>query len=94
MGFVHPQQHGLLNDLGVEYDGRGNVKTDASMMTSVDGVFAAGDMQRGQSLVVHAIAGGRACARHVDTYLMGHSNLPTVRGYARPMIENVRAAAR
>ena len=90
MGFVHPQQHGLLNDLGVEYDGRGNVKTDASMMTSVDGVFAAGDMQRGQSLVVHAIAGGRACARHIDTYLVGHSNLPTVRGYARPMIENVQ----
>ena len=94
MGFVHPQHHGLLDDLGVEYDGRGNVKTNAAMMTSVDGVFAAGDMQRGQSLVVHAIAGGRACARYIDTYLMGHSNLPTVRGYARPVIENVRATAR
>ena len=64
------------------------------MMTSVDGVFAAGDMQRGQSLVVHAIAGGRACARYIDTHLMGHSNLPTVRGYARPVIENIRATAR
>ena len=79
MGFVQPQHHGLLDDLGVEYDGRGNVKTNAAMMTSVDGVFAAGDMQRGQSLVVHAIAEGRACARYIDTYLMGHSNLPTVR---------------
>ncbi len=93
MGFVHPQRHGLLDDLGVEYDGRGNVKTDVSMMTSVDGVFAAGDMQRGQSIVVYAIAAGRSCARSIDTFLMGHSSLPTVRGYARPVIENVGATA-
>jgi glutamate synthase (NADPH/NADH) small chain len=84
MGFVSPQHNGLLDSLGVAYDPRGNVKTDVMMKTSVDKVFACGDMQRGQSLVVHAIASGRTCARAIDLYLMGDSALPTVRGYARP----------
>ncbi len=86
MGFLHPQHNGLLDSLGVEYDGRGNVKTDASMMTNIDGVFSCGDMQTGQSLVVRAIAGGRNCARSIDLYLMGHSSLPPVTGYARPAV--------
>jgi len=76
LGFVHPQHEGLLNALGVEYDGRGNVKTDANYMTTVPGVFAAGDMRRGQSLIVWAIAEGREAARGIDAYLMGSSRLP------------------
>ena len=78
MGFVHPQKEGLLADLGVELDPRGNVKTDEDKMTSVDGVFAAGDMSRGQSLVVWALAEGREAARGVDKYLMGQTALPRV----------------
>ena len=62
MGFVHPRKEGLLEDLGVELDGRGQVKTDKFYRTSVSGVYAAGDMRRGQSLVVHAIAEGRELA--------------------------------
>jgi glutamate synthase (NADPH/NADH) small chain len=77
MGFVHPVQEGFLNQLGVEYDGRGNVQADfCEFRTSVDKVFAAGDVRRGQSLVVWAIAEGRKAARAVDEYLMGHSDLP------------------
>ena len=83
MGFVHPQREGLLAGLGVELDERGNVRTDARSMSSVPGVFACGDMSTGQSLVVRAIADGRQCARHMDEWLMGASNLPTVRGYVR-----------
>ena len=75
MGFVHPLQEGLLNDLSVEFDQRGNVKTDNNLMTNIDGVFSCGDMQRGQSLVVHAIASGRRCARSIDLFLMGKSDL-------------------
>jgi glutamate synthase (NADPH/NADH) small chain len=75
MGFLHPQQSGLLNDLGVAFDERGNVKADAAYKTSVDKVFVAGDMRRGQSLVVWAISEGREAARAVDMYLMGDSNL-------------------
>ncbi len=86
MGFVHPQHEGLLDDLKIEYDAFGNVKTGANLESSVDKVFACGDMQRGQSLVVHAIANGRQCARDVDLFLSGKSSLPTVRGYARPAI--------
>lgn len=78
MGFTGPQQNGLLNDLGLEYDGRGNVKTNEDKMTSVDGIFAAGDMRRGQSLIVWAIAEGRDCARNIDEYLMGETELPEV----------------
>jgi len=80
MGFVHPVQDGLLNDLGVAYDSRGNVRGDTegadAYKTSLDKVFAAGDMRRGQSLVVWAIREGRQCARAIDEYLMGSSELP------------------
>jgi glutamate synthase (NADPH/NADH) small chain len=76
MGFTGPVKAGLLNDLGVELDNRGNVKTNDHYMSSVEGVFAAGDMRRGQSLVVWAIAEGRKAARGVDTWLMGESKLP------------------
>lgn len=75
MGFLHPQHDGLLDALGVEYDARGNVKT-VNYATSVPGVFAAGDMRRGQSLIVWAIAEGREAAHHVDKYLMGRTYLP------------------
>ena len=76
LGFTGPVKNGLLTDLGVELDNRGNVKTDDHYMSSVSGVFAAGDMRRGQSLVVWAIAEGRKAARGVDTFLMGDSKLP------------------
>ena len=76
MGFLHPQHEGLLTQLGVELDGRGNVKIGDDRMASVPGVFAAGDTARGQSLVVWAIAEGRETARAVDLYLMGETNLP------------------
>ena len=78
MGFLHPQKEGLLEQLGVVLDGRGNVQTDVNKMTSVDGVFAAGDMARGQSLVVWALAEGREAARGVDLYLMGGTSLRPV----------------
>jgi len=92
MGFMSPQHPGLLDELGVQYDSRGNVKTDTLMMASVPGVFACGDAQRGQSLVVHAIASGRTCARGIDLWLMGKSSLPTVRGYARPTRTSLNGA--
>jgi glutamate synthase (NADPH/NADH) small chain len=77
MGFVGPEKNQLVVDLGVAMTDRGNVKVDASYETSVPGVFACGDMQRGQSLVVWAIWEGREAARGVDTYLRGRaSDLP------------------
>ncbi|HLV74414.1 MAG TPA: FAD-dependent oxidoreductase, partial [Vulgatibacteraceae bacterium] len=76
MGFLGPQREGLLEQLGVDLDQRGNVVRDAEYRTSVDGVFAAGDMGRGQSLIVWAIAEGRAAARGVDAHLTGRSDLP------------------
>jgi glutamate synthase (NADPH/NADH) small chain len=76
MGFLHPEHPGMVTDLGVELDGRGNVKTDHSKMSSVPGIFAAGDAARGQSLVVWAIAEGREAAHHIDKYLMGTTGLP------------------
>jgi glutamate synthase (NADPH/NADH) small chain len=76
MGFLGPEQNGMLSELGVKITERGNVWRDEKWMTSVPGVFAAGDMQRGQSLIVWAIAEGRSCARGVDMYLMGRSDLP------------------
>ena len=77
MGFVHPVREGLLEDLGVDMDERRNVKANTvDYRTSVDKVFTAGDMRRGQSLVVWAIREGRQCARAVDEYLMGSSELP------------------
>jgi glutamate synthase (NADPH) small chain len=77
MGFLHPQHAGMLNDLGVEYDERGNVKANAEYQTNNPKVFTAGDMRRGQSLVVWAISEGREAARNIDLYLMGTSNLET-----------------
>jgi glutamate synthase (NADPH/NADH) small chain len=76
MGFVGPEKPGMLTDLGVKLTERGNVWRDGTWMTSVPGVFACGDMQRGQSLIVWAIAEGRSAARGVDAYLMGRSDLP------------------
>ena len=76
MGFLGPVRNGLLEQLGVELDARGNVKADQNYMSSIPGVFAAGDMRRGQSLVVWAIREGRQCARSVDAFLMGSSTLP------------------
>jgi glutamate synthase (NADPH) small chain len=76
MGFTGPVRGGLLDELGVAIDARGNVATNESYMSSVSGVFAAGDMRRGQSLVVWAIAEGRRAARGVDEFLMGSSKLP------------------
>jgi len=77
MGFVHPVHEGMLEALGVEKDARGNVNADTECYrTNLDKVFAAGDMRRGQSLVVWAIREGRQCARAVDEYLMGESELP------------------
>jgi glutamate synthase (NADPH/NADH) small chain len=76
MGFVGPEKPGLLTDLGVRLDGRGNVAVDGNKATSVPGVFAAGDMSRGQSLIVWAIQEGRAAARGVDQFLMGETLLP------------------
>ena len=76
MGFTGPTRNGLLDELGVALDSRGNVSTDENYMSSVPGVFAAGDIRRGQSLVVWAIAEGRKVARAMDVHLMGFSNLP------------------
>jgi glutamate synthase (NADPH/NADH) small chain len=76
MGFMGAEKGPLLNDLGVTLTDRGNVARDERWMTNVPGVFTAGDMQRGQSLIVWAIAEGRSAARAIDQYLMGESQLP------------------
>ena len=76
MGFVGPEKSALLSDLGVTMTDRGNVARNAGWMTNVPGVFTAGDMQRGQSLIVWAIAEGRSAAKAIDEYLMGESQLP------------------
>jgi len=77
MGFVHPVHEGLLKMLAVELDPRGNVKANTlDYQTSRPNVFTAGDMRRGQSLVVWAIREGRLCARSIDTFLMGKTDLP------------------
>ncbi|RTL54897.1 MAG: glutamate synthase small subunit [Sphingobacteriales bacterium] len=78
MGFVHPEHSGLIEELGVELDERGNVKaTEKNYQTNIAKIFTAGDMRRGQSLVVWAISEGRECARKVDEFLMGSSILET-----------------
>ena len=84
MGFVGPERHGMLDELGVKMTDRGTVARDENWMTSVPGVFTAGDMQRGQSLIVWAIAEGRSCARGVDAFLMGTSDLPAPSGRRCP----------
>jgi glutamate synthase (NADPH/NADH) small chain len=76
MGFLHPEHNELVKDLGLELDTKGNVKTDENYMTKVSGIVSAGDMHRGQSLVVWAISEGRRAAHCIDKYLMGRSNLP------------------
>ncbi len=87
MGFVGPEQGAWLERLGVELDPRGNIARDELFMTNVPGVFVAGDMGRGQSLIVWAIAEGRACAAGVDRYLVGESTLPSpILPTTRPLI--------
>ncbi len=76
MGFTGPEKNALIQDLEVDLDARGNVSAAADKATSIPGVYAAGDMRRGQSLIVWAIAEGRECARSIDTHLMGESELP------------------
>jgi glutamate synthase (NADPH/NADH) small chain len=78
MGFVGPERRGLLTELGVRLTDRGNVWRDERWMTSEEGVFTAGDMQRGQSLIVWAIADGRHAAASVDSYLMGETGLSAI----------------
>jgi glutamate synthase (NADPH/NADH) small chain len=76
MGFLGPERNGVIDRLGIALTERGTVARNADWMTNVPGIFAAGDTQRGQSLIVWAIADGRSCARGVDAYLMGSSSLP------------------
>lgn len=84
LGFVGPEPDGVVAKLGVELDRFGNARTDGNYMTSVPAVFAAGDMHRGQSLIVWAISEGREAARGVDQYLMGYSELPAKGGVDLP----------
>ncbi len=87
MGFVGPERAGMIEELGVALDPRGNVARDDAFMTSVPGVFTCGDMGRGQSLIVWAIAEGRACAAGVDRYLAGETQLPVpIAPTARPLV--------
>ncbi|MCW2839627.1 MAG: gltD, partial [Aeromicrobium sp.] len=86
MGFTGPETEGLVDQLGVELDERGNIKRDRKYMSSVDGVFVAGDAGRGQSLIVWAIAEGRSAAAGVDAYLSGSTTLPApIPPNARPL---------
>ena len=78
IGFVHPEHQGLLAEFGVKLDAQGNVKTNKEYMTSKNGVFSAGDMRRGQSLIVWAISEGRRTAYCIDKYLMGRTCLPSM----------------
>ena len=87
MGFAGPEKGSWLEQLDVAFDERGNVARDRRYMSSVPGVFVAGDMGRGQSLIVWAIAEGRSCAAGVDAWLMGETQLPTpIPPTARPLI--------
>ncbi len=87
MGFVGPEKGSWLDQLGVALDERGNIARDVNYATNVPGVYVAGDMGRGQSLIVWAIAEGRSCAAGVDTYLMGSSSLPApIPPTARPLV--------
>ncbi|RYB90884.1 glutamate synthase subunit beta [Nocardioides glacieisoli] len=87
MGFVGPEQPGLIEQLEVELDERGNVKRDESYAASVPGVFVAGDVGRGQSLIVWAIAEGRSAAASVDAYLTGSTTLPSpIKPHERPLV--------
>ncbi len=87
MGFVGPEKHEWLDQLGVDFDARGNVDRDERYMTNVPGVFVAGDMGRGPSLIVWAIAEGRSCAAGADAWLMGETQLPSpIPPTARPLL--------
>lgn len=77
IGFIQPNHEGMVKDLDLTFDERGNIKTKDNFMTNKKGVFTAGDARRGQSLIVWAIAEGRKAAYHIDSYLMGKSNLPS-----------------
>ncbi|MFQ5561252.1 MAG: glutamate synthase subunit beta [Nitrospinota bacterium] len=79
LGFLHPEKEGFLDELGVKFDTRGNLEADKLKRTNVEGIFCAGDMERGQSLVVWALAAGRVAARSVDEYLMGESAISAPR---------------
>ncbi|MFI5072485.1 MAG: FAD-dependent oxidoreductase, partial [Terriglobales bacterium] len=85
MGFLGPVRNGMIEKLGVRLDARGNVATDENYMSSVPGVFAAGDMRRGQSLVVWAIAEGRKAAAGVDNYLKQSGTVAAVASGASRM---------
>jgi len=85
MGFTGPVRNGMLDQLGVVLDSRGNVATDANGMSSVPCVFAAGDMRRGQSLIVWAIAEGRAAAKGVDAFLK--AEIERMKGVIEPVSE-------
>lgn len=85
LGFVHPETDSIVAQYGCELDGRGNVKVE-NWQSSTEGFFAAGDAQRGQSLIVWAISDGRECARAVDIYLMGETELPTKGGSDLPRV--------
>jgi glutamate synthase (NADPH/NADH) small chain len=78
LGFVHPEYSGLLQELGIQFDKKGNVKTNENYTTSIKKVFCAGDMRRGQSLIVWAIAEGRRAAYCIDKYLTGKTYLPSI----------------
>jgi glutamate synthase (NADPH) small chain len=83
MGFLGPVRNGMIEQLGVQLDNRGNVATDGNYMSSVPGVFAAGDMRRGQSLVVWAISEGRKAAACVDAYLQRSASRSSLNGKSR-----------
>jgi glutamate synthase (NADPH/NADH) small chain len=86
MGFTGPEQGPLVEQFGLELTERGAIARDDDYATALDGVFVAGDAGRGQSLIVWAIAEGRAAAAGVDRYLMGSTNLPTpIKASARPL---------
>lgn len=78
LGFLHPETRGLVEELGIELDSRGCVRTGNNYMTSVKGIFSAGDIHRGASLIVWAIAEARQASHHIDKYLMGKTNLPII----------------
>jgi glutamate synthase (NADPH/NADH) small chain len=87
MGFVGPEKGSWINQLGVDMDERGNIARNDEYATNVPGIFVAGDMGRGQSLIVWAIAEGRACAAGVDKHLMGETLLPApIPPTARPLV--------
>jgi glutamate synthase (NADPH/NADH) small chain len=87
MGFLGPEKPGLVEQLGVDLDERGNIARDTSYATSVPGVFVAGDAGRGQSLIVWALAEGRAAAAAVDKHLTGSTALPSpIPPTARPLV--------